>query len=205
MKNWIIVIFFSLVGYAYAAPAFKTNYDEGKINFSGKVVDVSCAISVNDQGSDASIYLAPISLFEIHNSEGGAYLKSQMFTIKLSQCQSITYKGNRVDGNLNNISVGWSDGYLVTKTNFETTGLLKNMLADGAKNINFALAINDKSILDANNKIIPAGPNQLKVIPITSDNNDVIFQYYIGYVAQKTSEVTTGLMASYATYEINYN
>lgn len=88
---------------------------------------------MNDQGSDANIYLAPISLMEIHNSEGGAYLKSKMFTIKLSQCQSVEHNGEVVDADLNKISVTWADGYLVPKTNFETAGLLKNMLVDGAK------------------------------------------------------------------------
>ncbi|HEM8214847.1 TPA: type 1 fimbrial protein [Providencia stuartii] len=205
MKNWIILMLFSAVGYANALPTFETNYDEGKVSFAGKVVDVSCVVSVNDQGSDANIYLAPISLMEIHNSEGGAYLKSKMFTIKLSQCQSVEHNGEVVDADLNKISVTWADGYLVPKTNFETAGLLKNMLVDGAKNINFALSINNNTILDADNKIIPADPQQLKVTPKVSDNKDAIFQYYIGYTAEKASDVTTGLMASYATYEIQYN
>lgn len=205
MKNWLLIMLLSVLSYTNASVALEANYDEGKVDFLGKVVDISCEISVNDQGSDANIYLAPISLFEIHNSEGGAYMKSKMFTIKLSQCQSVSHNGEMADADLNKISVGWSNGYLVPKTNFETAGLLKNMLTDGAKNINFALSINNSTTLDADNKIVPADPAQLKVVPKVSDNKDAIFQYYIGYTAEAPKMVTTGLMASYATYEIQYN
>lgn len=205
MKNWLLIMLLSVLSCAKATAALEANYDEGLVNFVGKVVDISCDISVNDQGSDANIYLAPISLFEIHNSEGGAYMKSKMFTIKLSQCQSISHNGEVVDADLNKISVAWSNGYLVPKTNFETSGLLKNMLADGAQNINFALSINNNTTLDADNKIVPADPAQLKVIPKVSDNKDAIFQYYIGYTTESPKTVTTGLMASYATYEVQYN
>lgn len=38
MKNWIILMLFSAVGYANALPTFETNYDEGKVSLRVKLL-----------------------------------------------------------------------------------------------------------------------------------------------------------------------
>ncbi|UJD79513.1 type 1 fimbrial protein [Serratia rubidaea] len=191
------------MGYCALAQAATPNADGGRVDFLGKITDTSCTVSVNGQGSDANVYLAPVSLQEVHNRGAGAYLKPKPFTIQLGNCQ-IRVRMMDADDGPDRISVSWVGGNLLQGGN-EDAGYLANSLSDGASNIALALSINGNDTLDKTNKIIPADPDQNSVQPEIGAKDIGTFTYYIGYVTQTPKKATSGPVRSYATYEIVYN
>jgi type 1 fimbria pilin len=68
-------------GMLIASPAsgFETNYDRGRVDFAGRVTDISCSVALNggNNAGSGSVWLAPVSLAEVHDRGAGAFMKPQ--------------------------------------------------------------------------------------------------------------------------------
>ncbi|HHB8626766.1 TPA: type 3 fimbria minor subunit MrkF, partial [Klebsiella pneumoniae] len=128
-----------------AAPSawgFETNYDRGRVEFAGRVTDISCSVALNggQHAGNGNVWLAPVSLAEVHDRGAGAFMKPQPFTLALSNCQLRHDGGAASQDEVRRVSVRWVDGFLLTAVGNENAGYLANTLPDGAQNIYLALS-----------------------------------------------------------------
>ncbi len=206
-KRLIQRVLVSAMLVASSAWGFETNYDQGRVDFAGRVTDISCSVTLNggNNAGSGSVWLAPISLAEVHARGAGAFMKPQPFTLELSNCQ-LRHDGGAVDKDeVRMVSVRWIDGFMVNSVSNENAGYLANTRADGARHIFLALSTNDNNTLDKSNKIVPADPLQNRVPLVEKSVDGGVFTYYIGYVTPTPEKATSGLLTSWATWELVYN
>lgn len=186
---------------------FMPEYDNGRVDFAGRVTDISCSVALNGghNAGSGNVWLAPVSLAEVHARGAGALMKPQSFTLELSNCQ-LRHDGGTADSHeIRSVNVRWVDGFMLTAAANENAGYLANMLPDGARNIYLALSTNDNNTLDKSNKIVPADPQQNRVSMVEKSVNGGVFTYYIGYVSPTPLQATSGPITSWATWELVYN
>ncbi|WP_438360796.1 fimbrial protein [Klebsiella grimontii] len=161
------------------ASAFETNYDRGRVDFAGRVTDISCSVALNggNNAGSGSVWLAPVSLAEVHERGAGAFMKPQPFTLEISNCQ-LRHDGGAADKNaIHLVNVRWVDGFTVNAVSNENAGYLRNTRADGASHIFLALSTNDNNTLDKSNKIVPADPLQNRVPLVEKAVDGGVFTY----------------------------
>ncbi|HFU1339023.1 TPA: fimbrial protein, partial [Klebsiella michiganensis] len=109
---------------ASPASGFETNYDRGRVDFAGRVTDISCSVALNggNNAGSGSVWLAPVSLAEVHDRGAGAFMKPQPFTLELSNCQ-LRHDGGAADKDeIRLVNVRWVDGFTVNAVGNENAG-----------------------------------------------------------------------------------
>lgn len=72
-KNTIAWLLFCGSLAAPSAWGFETNYDRGRVDFAGRVTDISCSVALNggQHAGSGNVWLAPVSLAEVHARQLG--------------------------------------------------------------------------------------------------------------------------------------
>lgn len=159
---------------------------KGKVNFSGHVYSASCKIATGDQNKH--VKLNPVLRNKVNEYRAE---QLQTFTIQVKDC----YTHEKLIPKLSWIN----NGQLTNQ------GFLKNMEANGAKNVALVLK-------DSNGKDIDLKDNSKRFEPekyqVTGHKPTLTYKFSVGYIKPRESHlwdvVTAGPVSAQANYSITY-
>jgi type 1 fimbria pilin len=69
-----------------------------RVDFAGRVTDISCSVALNggNNAGSGSVWLAPVSLAEVHDRGAGAFMKPQPFTLELQTASFVMMAARRI-------------------------------------------------------------------------------------------------------------
>jgi P pilus assembly protein, pilin FimA len=172
-KNLLTVAAFIIS--ASATSAYATN---GKVNFTGEIIESTCTVTSGDQNKDVFIGKYPTSAF----TAVGDVTASKAFTINLEKCEagdySLRFDGATVAGNPNLLSV------------------------DNAGGVGIEILTNDEKTVPINQDADASSP--WVTVASTSDNSGTaIFNLKARYKSFQDT-VTAGTANANATFTIEY-
>jgi hypothetical protein len=192
---------------ASSAWGFETNYDRGRVDFAGRVTDISCSVALNGghNAGSGNVWLAPVSLAEVHDRGAGAFMKPQPLRWNCQTASCAMMAARRIKDEVRRstcagLMVLWS-----MRSAMKTRVIWRIRARMERSHIYLALSTNDNNTLDKSNKIVPADPQQNRVPLVEKAVDGGVFTYYIGYVTPAPESATSGPMTSWATWELVYN
>lgn len=168
----------------------------GTVNFSGKLVNQTCNVSVNGGGNNATVTIPAVQSSTLTAS--GNTAGTTLFTIKIANCNTPSVNGS-----------GSVKAFFEQGPNVDSNGRLINTLSEeagGATNVALQLIDNMKkdiitigSNAQATTNFVP---NNNGYIVINNSNGTATLSYAVRYYAINT--VTPGQVASAVTYSLIY-
>lgn len=171
-KSLALAIFICVSGVQHASA------QDGRINFTGTLLDQTCTVTVNNQARVANVALPNISAASL--GEAGKVGGDTFFEIELSSCAGAATKAS---------------AYFTANSGVDpVTGNLVNR----GTAANVQLQLSDKS-----GEIRVGWPRQsTRGEKFDIANGGVIMPYVVKYVA--TGAVSPGTVSSFATFDISY-
>jgi hypothetical protein len=106
------------------------------------------ALNGGNNAGSGSVWLAPVSLAEVHDRGAGAFMKPQPLRWNSRTASCVMMAARRIKMKIRMVNVRWIDGFTVNAVGNENAGYLANTRADGASHIFLALSTNDNNTLD---------------------------------------------------------
>ncbi|HEY1843968.1 MAG TPA: fimbrial protein [Buttiauxella sp.] len=177
--------------------------DTGTINFTGNIVENTCAVTVDGQGADATVALPDVMAATL-NADHQAGLTN--FDLKISGCTG-------VDGS-SSVAATFDSGdnalNSYDETNFAVTamgGVMKNTASDGAKNVYLMLVDSDNTPISVTATPVHGetqAPVALSYVNITEEGNATIPMGVEYTIDNNNNVATAGAVTGVTTYQLVY-
>ena len=173
----------ALASSAFISQAFAADEGNGRIHFTGTVINAPCSIAPNS--TDISVDLGQVANKVLET--GNKYSQNVNYTIHLQDCNLTAQTAGTVEyPAMSKVAVSFAG-----TPDSSATELLAN--TGSAKGAGIRL-------IDANGDLLKVGDTS-KDINLVTGNNELVFA---ARVESNTQPVSTGTIVSQATYALNY-